>query len=94
MNGVHTSASSDLLEGILRKEWGYEGLIMTDWFVQSDILSEIKNGGNVKMPYNDQGNYPLLNALISGEINRKKLEQACIYILNILAKLFIVDNLF
>ena len=31
VNGVHTANSTDLLTSICRGEWGYEGLIMTDW---------------------------------------------------------------
>lgn len=33
LNGVHTSARADLLKTLLRKEWGYEGLVMSDWVI-------------------------------------------------------------
>lgn len=33
LNGVHTSERSDLMKTLLREEWGYEGLIMTDWVI-------------------------------------------------------------
>lgn len=33
VNGCHASESPDLLQGIVRKEWGYHGLIMSDWLV-------------------------------------------------------------
>ncbi len=33
LNGVHTSERADLSEGLLRREWGWRGLIMTDWVV-------------------------------------------------------------
>ncbi len=31
LNGIHTANSRDLLNGILKKEWGYQGVVMTDW---------------------------------------------------------------
>ncbi len=33
LNGVHTSERADLSEGLLRREWGWRGLIMTDWVI-------------------------------------------------------------
>jgi beta-glucosidase len=31
LNGTHASENKDLLEGILRNEWGFEGMTMSDW---------------------------------------------------------------
>ncbi len=33
VNGVHTSENEDILKKVVRNEWGYSGLIMTDWVV-------------------------------------------------------------
>lgn len=33
VNGTHASEHRELLEGILRKEWGWDGLVMSDWYV-------------------------------------------------------------
>lgn len=33
LNGIHTSERSDLIKTLLREEWGYDGLIMTDWVI-------------------------------------------------------------
>lgn len=35
VNGCHASESPDLLQDVVRKEWNYKGLIMSDWFVAS-----------------------------------------------------------
>ncbi len=51
VNGTPAAACEDLLRGILRGEWGYEGLVMTDWWVLSDIASELSAGSDVKMPH-------------------------------------------
>ncbi|MCD8067417.1 MAG: fibronectin type III-like domain-contianing protein, partial [Lachnospiraceae bacterium] len=38
INGEHTCNSYDLLTSVLRDEWGYEGVVMTDWYVTSDMM--------------------------------------------------------
>lgn len=37
VNGVHTFASADLCTKVLRNEWGYQGLVMTDWTASEKI---------------------------------------------------------
>lgn len=32
VNGIHASERKDLLDTVLRKEWGWDGLIMSDWY--------------------------------------------------------------
>ena len=43
LNGVHTSESAELLEDILRREWGFEGLVMTDWVVDGMARTDLKH---------------------------------------------------
>lgn len=44
LNGEHTSQTRELLEGILRDEWGFSGIVMSDWVIASDVY------GNPKWP--------------------------------------------
>ena len=74
LNGIHTSESSDLIAGILRGEWGYQGMITTDWGIKNDPVAEVKAGNDMKM----ETGYPdeLYQALQDGNLTRGDLE-AC-----------------
>ena len=50
MNGFNASENHGLLTGILRDEWGFDGLTMTDWATTVPIWREIEAGNDVKMP--------------------------------------------
>ena len=87
VNGVRTTAHVGLIKGILREEWGYEGLVMTDWRVHSHLWEEIQSGSNVKMP----GGYPEEIRLAKdyyscNVITRNDLEDCAKYILKLVMK--------
>ena len=50
INGVRTSESGELLTGILRGEWGYEGMVTTDWSNHAEHYKEVKAGNDMRMP--------------------------------------------
>lgn len=45
INGTRTCASPELLTGILRDEWGWNGVVMTDWF-QPEVTADCVRAGN------------------------------------------------
>ena len=49
INGAQASEKQDLLTGILRDEWGFQGLVMTDWWGMGEHYLELKAGNDVKM---------------------------------------------
>ena len=71
MNGVYTSENRELLQGILREEWGYEGLVVTDWDNRAEHYREVLAGNNVRMPYGSPKR--LQKALELGRITREDL---------------------
>ena len=50
VNGAQMSSNWEALNGILRGEWKYEGVVMTDWRALSNLEDEIHAGSDVKMP--------------------------------------------
>lgn len=50
MNGIYTAENGELLEGILRGEWGFSGMVTTDWVNLANHIDEIAAGNDVKMP--------------------------------------------
>ena len=81
INGVHTSESAQLLEVILRREWGFDGLVMTDWVVDGMTRSDMKHprataaatikaGNELFMPGGETDREDLLAALERGSTGR------------------------
>ena len=81
INGVHTSESAQLLEVILRREWGFDGLVMTDWVVDGMTRSDMKHprataaatvkaGNELFMPGGETDREDLLAALERGSAGR------------------------
>ena len=86
INGVHASESSDLLIKVLRDEWKYKGLVMTDWVVTGQMNDKTSvhpasraatcliNGVNICMPGSKKDIKDIKKALKSGKITREQLE--------------------
>lgn len=84
VNGHRTSECADLITGILRGEWGYEGCVTTDWWNHGEHYKEVKAGNDVKMGCG----YPkrLLEAMELGCLTRKEMESCAKRILELILK--------
>lgn len=85
INGYRASENKDLLTGILRDEWGYTGMVTTDWWTCGEHYKETKAGNDLKM-----GNgYPkrVKEAYEKGAISRDEIEICVKRILNLILKL-------
>lgn len=85
LNGVHTSEHRGLIEEVLRREFGFQGIVMTDWVIEmmTDASSvhrgalsheAAKAGGDLFMPGSKKDYQNVLQALKDGELSREQLE--------------------
>ena len=75
VNGCHTSTSYELLTELLKGEWGFKGMVTTDWGVHSHHSDEVLAGNDLKMGEGEPDE--LKEAYENGKITRADLE-ACV----------------
>ncbi len=85
LNGVRTGANYELITSILREEWGYRGMVTTDWCGLSLLHDEIKAGGSVKMEGNNKA--LTLQAYNDGRFSRSDIHQAVRWVVELALKL-------
>lgn len=94
LNGKYCSQSKWLLTDVLRKQWGFEGFVMSDWYAGDNPVEQIKAGNDLIMPgktYNVFKNRKdeieeLKAAYEKGELTDEELNNSVRAILNILVK--------
>lgn len=84
INGTYASQSSDLLLNILRKDWGFKGFVMTDWFGGKDPVAQMIAGNDVLMPGTPDQVKAILNAVKDKKLDVAVLDRNIEKILNVM----------
>ena len=84
VNGVRASENKDLLTHILREEWGFDGMVTTDWWTFGEHYKEVAAGNDMKMAtgFPDR----LLAAMEKGALTREDMEKAAVNILRLILR--------
>ena len=86
INGVYTSESKDLVQTILRDEWGYEGTVMTDWFGGKDGAKQMWAGNDMLQPGKKEQFDSIVAGVKSGKLDEADLDRNVQRILNLVEK--------
>ena len=86
INGVYTSESKDLVETILRDEWGYEGTVMTDWFGGKDGAKQMWAGNDMLQPGKDEQFDSIVAGVKSGKLDVADLDRNVQRVLNLVER--------
>lgn len=86
LNGRYTSESSALLQDILQREWGFGGMVMTDWYAGANPIAQMTAGNHLLMPGTAPQYSALLTALREGRLDTATLDRNVTTILELVLR--------
>lgn len=85
INGTYVGDSEEYLTDILRKEWGFDGYVMSDWGAVNNRVQALKAGLDLEMPSsNGINDAQIVKAVQEGTLDEAVVNQACERIVNII----------
>jgi beta-glucosidase len=87
LNGVYASENYKLLTGILRDEWGFKGIVVTDWGAVNDRVAGLKAGQDLEMPgIDDFNDKKIVDAVKSGAVDESILNKTALRLVELILK--------
>ena len=76
INGIPATEHTTLIEGVLKGEWGYDGLVMSDWYATKSTVESVNGGLDLSMP-GPEGpwGYKLVAAVRNGEVAESTVDE-------------------
>lgn len=75
INGTMASERADLVTEILRNEWGFDGVVMTDWYGGRDAVAQMQAGNEILMPGKAQQKTAIKKAVLNGKLPREIIDR-------------------
>ena len=87
LNGTYLCENKEMLTDVLRKEWGFDGYVMTDWGAMNDRVEALKAGCNLEMPSCEGAtDVEIVAAVQDGTLDESVLDKSCEEYLNVIFK--------
>lgn len=84
VNGVYANENNHLINEILRKEWGFQGMVVSDWGGMNDRVKSLCAGAELEMPYSGTANAEeVIKAIKEGQLKEEILDEAVDRILSL-----------
>lgn len=75
LNGPLTQENSELLTTILRDEWGFDGIVMTDWIGKRNTMAQILAGNDLMQPGSESQVREIIEKVNGGELNMSDVDK-------------------
>ena len=86
VNGTMTSERCDLVTEILRHEWGFKGMVMTDWFGGQNAVAQMEAGNDLLMPAKVNQREEIRKAVLNGRLSMEIIDRNVRHILEYILK--------
>ncbi|MFT4051890.1 MAG: glycoside hydrolase family 3 C-terminal domain-containing protein [Microbacterium sp.] len=87
LNGVYTSEDPWLLTSVLRDDWGFEGLVVSDWGAVNDRIEAVRAGLDLEMPSsNGRTDAEIVAAIADGSLEESALDAVAQRVLDLVQK--------
>ncbi len=75
LNGIYTSENPELQTAMLRDEWGFRGMVMTDWFGGKDAVAQMIAGNDMLQPGTDKQYEMIVDGVKEGRLDEAVLDR-------------------
>lgn len=82
LNGVYCNENGWLLNDLLRGEWGFDGIVVSDWGGTHDRVAAVKAGADIEMPCCYFSKDEILTAVKSGRLQEKEVDKCAVRIVD------------